>query len=334
MKTDIVVSIIIPTHNRSASLKRLLQKLAMQSYPLENMEVIAVANSCTDDTVNLLQQYKAPFQLRFAETSGSGPAVPRNTGAAMAEGSILIFLDDDVEPSEELVAAYVDAHKDENTVVVGYLPLTMPKKPGFFRLSLRHWWEKKFDNLRHKGYRFTYEDVLSGNFSLPASLFKKAAGFITSFNCRDDYELGLRLIKLGAAFCFSEEAWAFHRDEVTTLQRSLRRKREEGKTDVKLWRLHPDLTNGLQDSYAKGEYTFLQSKTVAALLFWPALTDRVFHFLGLSMDVLEQLKLRSLWHKLSYKIHLYWYYRGLLEELQTKKKPGKLPESSDGAGSR
>jgi glycosyltransferase involved in cell wall biosynthesis len=315
---SIEVSVIIPTHNRSGSIVRLLEKLAVQTFPITKMEVIAVANSCSDNTVDVLSHFQAPYRFQFAETQGSGPAVPRNKGASLASGNVLIFLDDDVDPSPSLVEAHVRAHTNSMKVVMGYLPLTMPARPDFFRLNLRAWWEKKFYQMRVKGYRFTYEDLLSGNFSVSASLFRQSGGFITSFTCRDDYELGMRLLQLGAEFIFSKNAWGYHCDEVTNLIRSLKRKREEGRTDVKLWRLHPDIQNTLQKDYTAKDYDFLQSKTAYFLLKWPSFSDRVSHFLESLLPVMERIKMRYSWERLSYKLHTYWYYRGLLDELGTK----------------
>jgi len=312
------VSVIIPTHNRAASIKRLLDKLGKQTFPLSQMEVIVVANSCSDTTIEVLKQYEAPYTFQYAETKGPGPAVPRNKGASLASGSILIFLDDDIDPSPSLVQAHVSAHTDPLIVVMGYLPLTMPRKPDFFRLNLRAWWEKKFYQMRVKGYRFSYEDLLSGNFSVSATLFRQAGGFITTFTCRDDYELGMRLLQLGAQFRFSKDAWGYHCDEVTNLYRSLRRKREEGRTDVKLWRLHPGIQNELQKEYTSKGYDFLQSKTAFLLIHWPTIMERIIRGLEKLLPILEQVKMRYRWEKLSYKIHTYWYYRGLLDELGTK----------------
>ena len=141
---SIHVSVIIPTHNRSESILRLLNKLGEQSFPLSQMEVIVVANSCSDNTIEILKQYKAPYHFQYAETNGAGPAVPRNKGATLASGNIFIFLDDDVDPSTSLIEAHVAAHNNPMSVVMGYLPLTMPDNPDFFRLNLRAWWEKKF----------------------------------------------------------------------------------------------------------------------------------------------------------------------------------------------
>jgi glycosyltransferase involved in cell wall biosynthesis len=312
------ISIIIPTHNRAQRAKSLLDKLALQTYRRELMEVIMVANSCTDDTVEMLQQYRAPFVLKYAETGTSSPAAPRNKGASMATGDILIFLDDDVDPSGQLAAEHVKAHDDNRSVVIGYLPLAINGKLDYYRRSLKMWWENKFQQMRRTGYRFGFEDLLSGNFSVSFKLFHEVNGFDTMLRCRDDYELGIRLLYAGANFKFCYEAKAFHCDEVTNLDRSLKRKREEGRMDVQLWRIHPEITTKLQDDYREKKLAFPYSRKAQAMIHYPRLTDRMANMLHSLLKKMERWNMRARWHRLSYVLHTYWYYRGLLDELRTK----------------
>lgn len=312
------ISIIIPTHNRSQSTRRLLDKLGKQTYPKDRMEVVVVANDCQDDTLTMLQQYQAPYKLISAETNGSGPATPRNKGASLATGDILIFLDDDVDPSEGLAAAHVQAHEHENSVVIGYLPLAVSRNPGYYRLKLKMWWENKFQQMRKTGYRFGYEDLLSGNFSVGAGLFHKVNGFVTTLSCRDDYELGIRLLNAGGEFRFCKEAAGLHCDEVTDVHRSLRRKREEGKMDIKLWRMHPGITNSLQNEYRENKFAFINSRKAWWMLNFPKMTDRLAGVYKFMLNVAGRLRMRNRWHWMSYRLHTYWYYRGLIDQLQTK----------------
>jgi GT2 family glycosyltransferase len=317
---ETLVSVIIPTHNRSASVIRLLDNLRAQTYDASFMEVIVVANSCTDDTLSVLKNYSAPFRLKIAESQGNGPAVPRNKGASIAAGSLLIFLDDDIEPSNGLVAAHVNAAKsDEHTVVVGYLPLKLESKAGLYRIALRTWWEDKFAQMESPGYRFNYSDLLSGNFSISATLFKKANGFVTGFTCRDDYELGIRLIELGASIVFSREAWGYHNDVVTDLDRSLKRKVEEGKMDVRLAQLHPQVPTPVQEAHAKTKRTFLSKRLGKLLMLSPSLSDLYAVYLRKYMDFSEKMKLHRTWKILSNQLHNYWYYKGVLACFPDKK---------------
>ena len=313
------ISIIIPSHNRATSLKRLLDKLGTQSYPTLLMQVIVVADGCKDHTISMLKDYTSDFKLDYIEMPGSGAAIARNKGAGLAVHPILLFLDDDIDPSEDLVKAHVEEHAIENRVVIGYLPLAISKKPDFYHLTLLAWWEEKFQQMSSRGYRFNYEDLISGNFSIGHNLFKKVNGFDTSFRCREDYELGMRLIKSNAEFIFSKKAWGYHRDEVTNLDRSLVRKRDEGKADIQFWKSHPDMPTYIQNLYNTHRYTFLNSKYMFFIIHMPAITDQFAKALRQIMSILETLKLRKQWKRISRKLQIYWYTKGILDELHNKK---------------
>jgi glycosyltransferase involved in cell wall biosynthesis len=115
------VSIIIPTHNRRASAARALQALSVQCCPGIAVEVILVADGCTDDTASVAA-VEWPVFVRVLEQPRAGAAAARNRGAAAAAGHLLIFVDDDVEVLPGFLAAHVEAHAATDRVVIGYLP--------------------------------------------------------------------------------------------------------------------------------------------------------------------------------------------------------------------
>jgi glycosyltransferase involved in cell wall biosynthesis len=313
------ISIIIPSHNRSFSLKRLLDKLGRQTYSPELMQVIVVADGCKDNTVTMLKEYNPGYVLNFVELEGRGAAIARNKGVELATNPLLLFLDDDIDPSEDLVKAHVDLHETGNRVVIGYLPFAITRASSFYQLILRSWWEEKFQQMRMPGYRFNYEDLISGNFSIPHQLFKKLNGFDTGLRCREDYELGMRLIKSNAEFIFSQEAWGYHRDQVTNLKRSLERKKQEGKADIQFWKAHPEMVSPAQDSYSKNQYTFLNSNYILLIDKIPEFTDAMAFLARHLMNLFELLRFRNKWNYLNNKLHSYWYGSGVLKELHTRK---------------
>ena len=311
-----IASIIIPTHNRSASLKKLLDKLHQQGFPFQNFEVVVVADGCHDNTVEMVRSFKSAFKLSLLELPGLGAASARNAGAAIASGNWFIFLDDDMEPCEEFIEQHIKAHSNDNTVVIGYSPLRLEKKASVQRMSLRHWWEDKFQEMRKQNHRFKYSDLTSGNFSISANLFKRLDGFDTSMKCREDYEFGFRLIEAGSQFQFAYKAVAFHNDEITSFHRSLLRKREEGRADVQMKNLHPHFINKQAIHYLNA-HSFL--KTVYLKLLWhiPSVLDVSAKAAEHTAVLLQKLKLRSSWLNLNYRLHEYWYLRGLFERLNS-----------------
>ncbi|MBD1862210.1 MULTISPECIES: glycosyltransferase family 2 protein [Trichocoleus] len=312
------VSVIIPTHNRSAVLKRTLDALAQQNYPLSEMEVIVAADGCTDDTSEMLKAYQAPYTLKVIEQPSQGPAVARNQGAALALAPLLIFLDDDIEASPGFVAAHVQTHqKQANQVVLGYLPTILKAQTGFFRITLRGWWEAMFQRMRQPGYRFAYCDLLSGNFSVSADLFAAVGKFDPQFRCHEDYELGMRLLQAKAKFTFAEAAMGYHH-ELTDLDRSLRRKYQEGKADVQLGQKYPELKPTLLVSTMIARCSWVDRMALIVIFKMPALGDLLAKGLRRSLDLLEWMRLRSYWRTLLDRLLGYWYLRGIAEASSTQ----------------
>lgn len=312
-----IISVIIPTHNRCASLNRTLDALCSQTYTLQQVEVIVVADGCTDGTMEMLRHYRTPYTLRFFELSKQGPAAARNHGADHTTSPLLLFLDDDVEPTTTLIEAHVCAHMRQSCqVVIGPYPPVF-HSASFFHIELMAWWKNVFNTMLQPGHRFTYRDLLSGNFSLEAKLFIRIGGFDTALWAHEDYELGMRLIKAGVQFTIISEAMGYHHDK-SDPDRSLLRKRQEGRADVLMARRHPELlqTLPLVRFVMSGSSLsrFLQTLAFGWSTFSDALATRLRHLL----DLLERMGLRCYWRRLYRVLKSYWYLRGVAEELGTR----------------
>ncbi len=89
------VSVVIPTLNEAAYLPHLLEALAAQTLPADEI-IVADAHS-TDGTPELARRYGARV------VPGGTPAVGRNAGARAASGDLLLFLDADVVPLPDFI---------------------------------------------------------------------------------------------------------------------------------------------------------------------------------------------------------------------------------------
>lgn len=96
------LSIIIPTLNRSQTLRRTIQSIAELDVDFNLVEVIVVDNGSTDSTRTLcdffLRRHK-DIDIRYFYDAEPGLLTGRHLGAAEAQGEILAFIDDDVELS-------------------------------------------------------------------------------------------------------------------------------------------------------------------------------------------------------------------------------------------
>ncbi len=255
------LTIVIPTHDRAASLRRTLDALARQDCDPGLFEIVVVADGCTDGTHALVETFTMAPRLRLLAREGAGPSAARNAGAARAAGEILVFLDDDIEVDRGFVSSHASRHLSEDKrplVVIGYCPPRVVPTRGLYSAELMNWWEGMFDAMEQPARRFRYSDLLSGNFSLRKSLFNAVGGFDDRLRCHEDYELGFRLIQAGAVFAFERRAWGHHYD-ISDFERSLARKRDEGKADVELARIHPQLLAGLPLSRATGSFRFFRA---------------------------------------------------------------------------
>jgi glycosyltransferase involved in cell wall biosynthesis len=87
-----IVSIIIPTYNRTKYLALTLESISLQT--CQDFEIIVIDDGSSDDEAKLLcKRYE---KVKYIKISNSGgPAKPRNIGIQNSKGRYLAFVDDD-----------------------------------------------------------------------------------------------------------------------------------------------------------------------------------------------------------------------------------------------
>lgn len=106
-----LVSVIIPTHNRSWCIQRAVDSVLAQTF--RDFELIVVDDGSSDDTVRRLSAYGNALQL--IRQANRGVSAARNTGIDAARGRWIALLDsDDYWLSEKLTVqvAWMAAHPD------------------------------------------------------------------------------------------------------------------------------------------------------------------------------------------------------------------------------
>ena len=86
------VSVIIPTYNRAALLKRALDSALAQS--VQDLEIIVADDGSTDDTAGIVASYTSRVKYLRLQHSGL-PSVARNAAIREAKGKFIAFLDSD-----------------------------------------------------------------------------------------------------------------------------------------------------------------------------------------------------------------------------------------------
>ncbi len=90
-----LVSVIIPTYNRAATIGRTIDSILQQGY--DNFEIIVVEDGSNDDTVSLLKQYTDPRLKIVYHKVNKGVTAAKNTGLNNIRGEWFTILDSDDE---------------------------------------------------------------------------------------------------------------------------------------------------------------------------------------------------------------------------------------------
>ncbi len=114
-----LVSVIVPTCNRSAQLLRCLDSLKKQTYP--NFEIVVVDDGSTDDTAEQLEASSSRSgmnikSLRNETRRGANPS--RNRAIRVSGGEFLAFLDDDCIAAPDWLERIVAGFKSEKVAAV------------------------------------------------------------------------------------------------------------------------------------------------------------------------------------------------------------------------
>jgi GT2 family glycosyltransferase len=93
-----ILSVIIPVHDKAASLPLMLESLRGQRLPDDQFELIFVTDRCTDESPLIIEDFQRSFVAEIVTISceeGSA-ARARNLGIRQATGKYYLFLDADV----------------------------------------------------------------------------------------------------------------------------------------------------------------------------------------------------------------------------------------------
>ena len=112
------LGIVVPTHNRAASLRRTLASVVAQAYAGSSPEIVVVNNNSTDATAAVCAEF-APA-VRVIDEPRQGLSYARNTGIAsfddFAEDDVIAFIDDDVQPRPDWAAALAAAFASDPAI--------------------------------------------------------------------------------------------------------------------------------------------------------------------------------------------------------------------------
>jgi len=199
-----VITVAIPTYNRSAIVVETIQRLFLLDPP---PAAIIVADQSAEPNRTLAGWHE---QGRIRLIRLDAPSIPRamNEMLLAATTPLVLYLDDDIEPSPGLIATHARAHdSDETWAVVGQI-LQPDEEP-------RHFAQPEDDlefHFNHDSGCFV-ANVMAGNLSVKREHALDVGGFDENFvgaGYRFETDFALRLVAAGGKIWFAPDATLRH----------------------------------------------------------------------------------------------------------------------------
>ncbi|MCG7494063.1 glycosyltransferase [Thalassobius sp. Cn5-15] len=126
-----MISVIIPAHNEAATMLPCLNALAAAVQPECGVEVLFVANGCTDSTADLARQFAAtaPFAMTVLDLPQGGKPAALNAGDGAATGIMRVYLDADVEITPMMLTELVTV-LDQDSAAYASGTMVIPDSPS------------------------------------------------------------------------------------------------------------------------------------------------------------------------------------------------------------
>ena len=202
------VSVVVPTYNRAADLRRCLDSLVGQTF--KDFEVLVCDDGSTDSTADVVASYKDALNLTYhwAENFG-GPARPRNTGLRLARGIYVAFLDSDDWWAPRKLAESVRRLDAGADFVYHDLYLARSSRQKFYwrRLRTRVIEAPAFSDLLLNGNAILHSSVV-----LRRDILAEAGGFSEdrALIAYEDYETWLRVALVTEHFVRIDETLGYY----------------------------------------------------------------------------------------------------------------------------
>jgi len=167
------VSVVIPTYQRDEVLLDTISSLINLETPPAEIVVVDQTVRHKQDVHNVLSDLDRTGKIRWIRLPQ--PSIPNamNVGLKEARHEVVLFLDDDVLPSRNLLKAHAQAHAERKGSIVAGQILEQGEMPS----SAKH----------PKGFRFSSSvpqfipEFMGGNFSVRRTCALRLGGFDTNF---------------------------------------------------------------------------------------------------------------------------------------------------------
>lgn len=178
-----LISIIIPTFNRSTVLPNAINSVLDQTCDL--WELIIVDDGSDDETSEVIKIFLEDPKVRYYYQDNKGVSSARNYGASKAQGEFLLFLDSDDYIFPDLISEIQELNLNEYDLICWEVLKT-------WNGEQKLWKSKRLDSM----YNHLTVNLLAGSVAYSKSVFNTVGGYDEDIKFGENYELGLRICSL------------------------------------------------------------------------------------------------------------------------------------------
>lgn len=242
-----IVSIVICTYNRPILLKSTLQSVVEIDFDSDQFEIVVIDNGNDNQSPDVFTSINrhARCRMSYAKEEKLGLSHARNTGIGLAQGRIVVFLDDDelVEPNwlKELIKPY---DSDERIACVGgkIIPVfPNDTRPSWYSKDIQGFFGGVDQGEQIHEVNFPQEYIGGGNMSfnrqliMESGMFNVRLGIIgASSYSGEENELALRIKNKGFKVLYNPFAITYHLIESERISKQFFHKRlfQSGKSEI------------------------------------------------------------------------------------------------------
>jgi len=199
------ISIVIPTFNRSTKLSRCLNSLFNQTYPKDRYEIIIINDGSTDDTENILKEFKKKATCSFSWFSqkNQGIASATNAGVLKSKGEIICFTGDDCIAEKDWIENLVKGFVDDKVGAVG------GNVVGYQAITPIQQYAEDAQIVNQERFMIKNK-LITGSAAYRRQILTDIQGFDNHLNACVDVDVSIKTQLLGYTLNYMPEAIVYH----------------------------------------------------------------------------------------------------------------------------
>jgi glycosyltransferase involved in cell wall biosynthesis len=238
-------SVIVCTHNRAALLTRCVERVAAQTRERPDVEIVVVDNASTDGTAIVARELQRRVEgLRCSYEPMLGLSRARNHAMQVADGELLLFIDDDAIVHDGWLDAMLAAYADtEVSAVAGKIQLdSVARRPWWFVPEVDHLFSA-FDLGERPRLLVAGECPFGANMSVRHDAALQAGGFPEDLGrvgagllSYEETAFFANMMRRGMAIAYEPRAVVTHAlpSERLTIRYLVRRSYAQGRSEARL----------------------------------------------------------------------------------------------------